>query len=79
MYLCSILGLLFCRLQVLVLTVEGRVLTADHMRAGLFIQPSEAALASSLLQGGAWLPPAIPQPAIAQPLGGPLPISCCFS
>ncbi|KAL3152962.1 hypothetical protein ABBQ38_011992 [Trebouxia sp. C0009 RCD-2024] len=54
--------------QVLVLTVEGRVLTADHMRAGLFIQPSEAALASSLLQGGAWLPPAIPQPPIDQQL-----------
>ena len=53
----------------LVLTVEGRVLTADHMRAGLFIQPSEAALASSLLQGGAWLPPATPQASTDQPLG----------
>ena len=50
-------------MQVLVLNVEGRVLTPDQMRAGLFILPSESALASSLLQGGAWMPPLVKQSA----------------
>ncbi|KAL0033550.1 hypothetical protein WJX79_003070 [Trebouxia sp. C0005] len=45
--------------QVLVLNIEGRVLTPDQMRAGLYVLPSEAALATSLLQGGAWMPPHI--------------------
>lgn len=45
----------------LVLNVEGRVLTPDQMRAGLYILPSEAALATSLMQGGAWAPPSTAQ------------------
>ncbi|KAL0051980.1 hypothetical protein WJX82_005745 [Trebouxia sp. C0006] len=53
------------RPQVLVLNVEGRVLTPDQMRAGLYILPSEAALATSLLQGGAWAPPHISQQSVA--------------
>ncbi|DBA87452.1 TPA: hypothetical protein ACH3X1_004491 [Trebouxia sp. C0004] len=51
--------------QVLVLNVEGRVLTPDQMRAGLYVLPSEAALATSLLQGGAWTPPHISQQTVA--------------
>ena len=47
------------------------------MQAGLFILPSEAALASSLLQGGAWLPPSFPQSPLDQPLGEP-PLLCGF-
>ena len=51
--------------QILVLNVEGRVLTPDQMRAGLYILPSEAALATSLLQGGAWVPPSTAQQSAA--------------
>ena len=51
-------------LQVLVLSVEGRVLTPHQRRTGLFILPSEAALAKTLLQGGAWMP----CPSDAQPV-----------
>ena len=49
---------LFADWQALVVNAEGRVLTSDQMRAGLYILPSEAALASSLLQGGSFNPPA---------------------
>jgi hypothetical protein len=60
--------------QVLVLNVEGRVLTPDQMRAGLYIVPSEAALATSLLQGGAWIPPNISQQTVADKPAGELTI-----
>jgi len=58
--------------QVLVLNVEGRVLTPDQMRAGLYVLPSEAALATSLLQGGAWTPPHISQQTVADEPAGEL-------
>ena len=61
--------------QVLVLNVEGRVLTPDQMRAGLFILPSEAAFATSLLQGGAWTPPHISQQSVADEPAGELTIA----
>lgn len=69
-----------CLLQTLVLNVEGRVLTPDQMRAGLFVLPSEAALASRLLQEGAWRTPSIPLPSTSeQSLGEPLfPLYCSF-
>ena len=56
--------------QVLVLNVEGR----DQMRAGLYILPSEAALATSLLQGGAWAPSNISQQPVADEPAGKLTI-----
>ncbi len=68
--------------QVLVLNVEGRVLTPDQMRAGLYILPSEAALATSLLQGGAWTPPNISQQTVANEPAGELTIpllECAFN
>ncbi len=68
--------------QVLVLNVEGRVLTPDQMRAGLYILPSEAALATSLLQGGAWAPPHISQQSVANEPAGELTIpllECAFN
>ncbi len=58
--------------QVLVLNVEGRVLTPDQMRAGLYILPSEAALATSLLQGGAWTPRDISQQSVSDEPAGEL-------
>ena len=61
--------------QVLILSVEGRVLTPDQMRAGLYILPSEAALATSLLQGGAWTPAHISQQTVADEPAGELAIS----
>ncbi len=60
--------------QVLVLNVEGRVLTPDQMRAGLYILPSEAALATSLLQKGAWTPPHISQQTVTDEPAGELAI-----
>lgn len=61
--------------QVLVLNIEGRVLTPDQMRAGLYVLPSEAALATSLLQGGAWMPPHISPANVADKPAGELAIS----
>ena len=59
----------------LVLNVEGRVLTPDQMRAGQYILPSEAALAKTLLHGGAWAPTAVPQ----QPAVDDRPGQCRYS
>lgn len=57
-------------MQVLVLHVEGRVLTPDQLRAGDYVLPSELPLAQRLVEQADWAAHSTSQQADAQQLPG---------
>ena len=57
-------------MQVLVLHVEGRVLTLDQLRAGDYVLPSELPLAQRLVEQGDWTAHSTSQQADALHLPG---------